>query len=92
MPWRSSISILSMPRVVPDKIDVELVVHGPPSSCSRKTRLDPEMTKRFDQIEKGAEERVQVSMKFLRKTLDHWQRDSSLRCIRSRSSGSQTSA
>ena len=39
----------------PDKIDVELVVHGPALELFEKDRMDPEMTKRFDQIiEKGA--------------------------------------
>ena len=38
----------------PDKIDVELVVHGPALELFEKDRMDPEMTKRFDQIiEKG---------------------------------------
>ena len=38
----------------PDKIDVELVVHGPALELFEKDKMDPEMTKRFDQImEKG---------------------------------------
>ena len=56
----------------PDKIDVELVVHGPALELFEKDRMDPEMTKRFDQIiEKGAKaEMCQVSMKAFGKTLD----------------------
>jgi uncharacterized protein len=39
----------------PEKIDVELVVHGPALELFEKDKMDPEMTKRFDQIiEKGA--------------------------------------
>ena len=42
----------------PDKIDVELVVHGPALELFEKDRMDAEMTKRFDQIiEKGGEGR-----------------------------------
>ena len=38
----------------PDKIDVELVVHGPALELFEKDKMDPKMTKRFDQImEKG---------------------------------------
>ena len=57
----------------PENIDVELVVHGPALELFEKDRMDPEMTKRFDQIiEKGAKaEMCQVSMKFFGKTLDH---------------------
>lgn len=57
----------------PDKIDVELVVHGPALELFEKDRMDPEMQKRFDQIiEKGARaEMCQVSMKLFGKTLDH---------------------
>ena len=57
----------------PDKIDVELVVHGPALELFEKDRMDPEMTKRFDQIiEKGAKaEMCQVSMKAFGKTLDN---------------------
>lgn len=56
----------------PDKIDVELVVHGPALELFEKDKMDPEMTKRFDQIiEKGAKaEMCQVSMKAFGKTLD----------------------
>jgi|SRR6478672_12303293 len=57
----------------PDKIEVELVVHGPALELFEKDRMDPEMTKRFDQIiEKGAKaEMCQVSMKAFGKTLDN---------------------
>lgn len=57
----------------PDKIDVELVVHGPALELFEKDRMDPEMTKRFDQIiEKGVRaEMCQVSMKMFGKTLDN---------------------
>jgi intracellular sulfur oxidation DsrE/DsrF family protein len=57
----------------PDKIDVELVVHGPALELFEKDRIDPEMTKRFDQIiEKGAKaEMCQVSMKAFGKTIDN---------------------
>lgn len=57
----------------PDKIDVELVVHGPALELFEKDRMDPEMTKRFDQIiEKGAKaEMCQVSMKAFGKTLEN---------------------
>jgi intracellular sulfur oxidation DsrE/DsrF family protein len=57
----------------PDKIDVELVVHGPALELFEKDRMDPEMTKRFDQIiEKGVKaEMCQVSMKAFGKTLDN---------------------
>ena len=57
----------------PDKIDVELVVHGPALELFEKDRMDAEMTKRFSQImEKGAKaEMCQVSMKAFGKTLDN---------------------
>jgi len=57
----------------PEKIDVELVVHGPALELFEKDRMDPEMTKRFDQImEKGAKaEMCQVSMKAFGKTIDN---------------------
>lgn len=57
----------------PDNIDVELVVHGPALELFEKDKMDPEMTKRFDQIiEKGAKaEMCQVSMKFFGKTIDN---------------------
>ena len=57
----------------PDKIDVELVVHGPALELFEKEKMDPEMTKRFDQImEKGAKaEMCQVSMKAFGKTVDN---------------------
>lgn len=57
----------------PDKIDVELVVHGPALELFEKDRMDPEMQKRFDQIiEKGVHaEMCQVSMKIFGKTLDN---------------------
>jgi intracellular sulfur oxidation DsrE/DsrF family protein len=57
----------------PDKIDVELVVHGPALELFEKDKMDAEMTKRFDQVmEKGAKaEMCQVSMKTFGKTIDH---------------------
>ncbi|MCE3225440.1 MAG: exported protein of unknown function [Nitrospira sp.] len=57
----------------PENIDVELVVHGPALELFEKDKMDPEMTKRFDQIiEKGAKaEMCQVSMKFFGKTIDN---------------------
>jgi intracellular sulfur oxidation DsrE/DsrF family protein len=57
----------------PDKIDVELVVHGPALELFEKDKMDPEMTKRFDQIiEKGAKaEMCQVSMKAFGKTIEN---------------------
>ena len=57
----------------PDKIDVELVVHGPALELFEKDKMDAEMTKRFDQlIEKGVKaEMCQVSMKFFGKTIDY---------------------
>jgi intracellular sulfur oxidation DsrE/DsrF family protein len=56
----------------PANIDVELVVHGPALELFERDKMDPEMTKRFDQIiEKGARaEMCQVSMKAFGKTLD----------------------
>ena len=56
----------------PDKIDIELIVHGPALALFEKDKMDPEMTKRFDQaIEKGVHaEMCQVSMKAFGKTLD----------------------
>jgi uncharacterized protein len=57
----------------PDHIDVELVVHGPALALFEKDKVDPETTKRFDQIiEKGVKaEMCQVSMKMFGKTLDN---------------------
>ncbi len=57
----------------PDKIDVELVVHGPALELFEKDKMDPEMTKRFDQaIGNGVKaEMCQVSMKFFGKTIDN---------------------
>jgi uncharacterized protein len=57
----------------PDKIDVELVVHGPALELFEKDRMDAEMTKRFDQImEKGVKaEMCQVSMKAFGKTIEN---------------------
>jgi uncharacterized protein len=57
----------------PDRIDVELVVHGPALELFERDKMDPEMTKRFDQIiEKGVHaEMCQVSMKMFGKTLDN---------------------
>ena len=56
----------------PEHIDVELVVHGPALELFERDKMDPEMTKRFDQIiEKGVHaEMCQVSMKAFGKTLD----------------------
>ena len=34
----------------PDKIDIELVVHGPALELFEKDKMDAEMTKRFEQI------------------------------------------
>jgi len=49
----------------PDKIDVELVVHGPALPLFEADKMDPELKKRFDQaIEKGVHaEMCQISMK-----------------------------
>lgn len=57
----------------PDKIDVELIVHGPALELFEKEKMDPEMAKRFDQImEKGVKaEMCQVSMKMFGKTIDN---------------------
>jgi intracellular sulfur oxidation DsrE/DsrF family protein len=57
----------------PDKIDVELVVHGPALELFEKDKMDPEMKKRFEQIiDKGVHaEMCQVSMKLYNKTLDN---------------------
>ncbi|MBA2484509.1 MAG: DsrE family protein [Nitrospira sp.] len=57
----------------PENIDIELVVHGPALELFEKDKMDPEMTKRFDQIiEKGAKaEMCQVTMKAFGKTLDN---------------------
>lgn len=57
----------------PDKIDVELVVHGPALELFEKEKMDAEMTKRFEQIiDKGVHaEMCQVSMKTYNKTLDN---------------------
>ena len=57
----------------PDKIDVELVVHGPALELFEKDKMDAEMTKRFEQIlEKDVKaEMCQVSMKLYNKTLDN---------------------
>jgi intracellular sulfur oxidation DsrE/DsrF family protein len=57
----------------PDKIDVELVVHGPALELFENDKMDPEMKKRFEQaIEKGVRaEMCQVSMKLYNKTLDN---------------------
>lgn len=57
----------------PDRIEVELVVHGPALELFERDKMDPEMTKRFDQlIEKGVHaEMCQVSMKAFGKTLDN---------------------
>jgi uncharacterized protein len=56
----------------PDNIDVELIVHGPALELFEKDKMDPEMTKRFDQaIAKGVKaEMCQVSMKAFDKTID----------------------
>src|SRR5207247_4948765 len=57
----------------PDKIDVELVVHGPALGLFEKDKMDPELKKRFEQIvDKGVHaEMCQVSMKMYNKTLDN---------------------
>ncbi|HEY7531786.1 MAG TPA: DsrE family protein [Nitrospiraceae bacterium] len=57
----------------PEKIDVELVVHGPALELFEKEHMDAEMTKRFDQIiQKGVKaEMCQVSMKAFGKTIDN---------------------
>lgn len=57
----------------PEKIDVELIVHGPALELFEKDNMDAEMTKRFDQImAKGVKaEMCQVSMKFFGKTIDN---------------------
>jgi intracellular sulfur oxidation DsrE/DsrF family protein len=57
----------------PDKIDVELVVHGPALELFEKEKMDAEMTKRFEQImEKGVKaEMCQVSMKAFGKTIEN---------------------
>src|SRR6185437_14595765 len=57
----------------PDKIDIELVVHGPALELFEKDKMDAEMTKRFEQIiGKGVKaEMCQVSMKTYNKTLDN---------------------
>jgi uncharacterized protein len=57
----------------PEHIDVELVVHGPALEVFEKDNMDPEMTKRFDQImQKGVKaEMCQVSMKAFGKTIDN---------------------
>jgi len=57
----------------PDKIDVELVVHGPALELFDKDKMDPELKKRFEQVvEKGVHaEMCQVSMKMYNKTLDN---------------------
>ena len=57
----------------PENIDIELIVHGPALALFEKDKMDPEMTKRFDQaIEKGVHaEMCQVSMKMFGKTLDN---------------------
>jgi len=57
----------------PDKIDVELVVHGPALELFEKDKMDPELKKRFEQIvDKGVHaEMCQVSMKMYNKTLDN---------------------
>jgi intracellular sulfur oxidation DsrE/DsrF family protein len=57
----------------PDKIDVELIVHGPALELFEKDNMDAEMTKRFDQaMAKGVKaEMCQVSMKFFGKTIDN---------------------
>lgn len=57
----------------PEKIDVELVVHGPALELFEKDKMDAEMKKRFEQIiDKGVHaEMCQVSMKTYNKTLDN---------------------
>ena len=72
MPSHSSINTLRQ-RVGPENIDMELVVHGPALELFEREKMDPEMTKRFNQIiEKGVHaEMCQVSMKMFGKTLDN---------------------
>src|SRR6266852_9280840 len=57
----------------PDKIDVELVVHGPAIELFENDKIDPELKKRFEQaLSKGVHaEMCQVSMKMYNKTLDN---------------------
>ena len=57
----------------PDKIDVELVVHGPALELFENDKIDPELKKRFEQaLSKGVHaEMCQVSMKLYNKTLDN---------------------
>ena len=39
----------------PDKIDIELVVHGPALELFEKDKMDPEMTKRFQTMKSRTE-------------------------------------
>jgi intracellular sulfur oxidation DsrE/DsrF family protein len=56
----------------PDKIDVELVVHGPALTLFEQDKIDPELQKRFDQaIKNGVHaEMCQVSMKLMNTPLE----------------------
>src|SRR5438128_12371439 len=49
----------------PDKIDVELVVHGPALTLFEQDKIDPELQKRFDQALKNGVHAAmcQISMK-----------------------------
>ncbi len=48
----------------PDKIDVELIVHGPALTLFEQDKIDPELQKRFDQALKNGvhAEMCQISM------------------------------
>src|SRR5881296_3203757 len=56
----------------PDKIDVELVVHGPALELFDKDKMDPELQKRFDQALKNGvhAEMCQISMKLYNTPLE----------------------
>src|SRR2546426_10447966 len=56
----------------PDKIDVELVVHGPALELFAKDKMDPELQKRFDQALKNGvhAEMCQISMKLYNTPLE----------------------
>jgi len=57
----------------PDKIEIELIVHGPALELFENDKIDPEMKKRFETVVgKGVHaEMCQVSMKLYNKTLDN---------------------
>ena len=56
----------------PDKIDVELVVHGPALTLFEQDKIDPELQKRFDQALKNGvhAEMCQISMKLYNTPLE----------------------